>query len=81
MANKATPGPMTEVEMELHKVKSEEKNLQDKALAAKSLASHTLRGLAFPIDQEAQEKLAELRDGVLNYVQLVDHLRFKKDIL
>jgi hypothetical protein len=30
-----------------------------------------MRGLAFPVDQSAEEKLAELRDGKCNYVQLV----------
>lgn len=70
LANKAAPGPMTEVEQELHKVYSEERIHQEKANAARSLASQTLRGVAFPVDQAAEEKLGLMRDGKLNYVQL-----------
>ena len=39
-------------------------------MARAALPSQTLRGVAFPIDGEAEEQLRALKAGGLNYVQL-----------
>ena len=36
----------------------------------------TMAGVAFPIRQDAIDKLRELKDGALNYVQLVSSVTF-----
>ena len=35
----------------------------------------TLQGLAFPMQEQAVDKLVELQQGIITYVQLVSHLR------
>lgn len=60
---KAAPGPLTDVEQEIQNATSV-KNFAD-------TSNQSLKGVAFPVDQEAAEKLCQLRDGLINYVQLV----------
>lgn len=61
--NKAGPAPMTEVEQEIQNATAI-KNFND-------TSNQSLKGVAFPIDHEAAEKLRQLREGLINYVQLV----------
>uniref|UniRef100_A0A914W446 Twinfilin n=2 Tax=Plectus sambesii TaxID=2011161 RepID=A0A914W446_9BILA len=70
MKRKSGPAPLTDVERELVAAHEEEVALQERQKTANSLASQTLRGIAFPVDQEAQEKLDQLRRGGISYVQL-----------
>jgi hypothetical protein len=70
---KAGPAPLTDVERELVAAHEEEAAVQERQKTANSLASQTLRGIAFPVDQEAQEKLGQLRHGTITYVQLVSY--------
>ena len=49
----------------------EERLAQQKATVGQNLAAQTIRGLAFPIDRNAEDALGQLRDGQVNYVQLV----------
>jgi hypothetical protein len=71
LKSKTMPGPMTDVERELMAAHEEQANLQERQRRAYGLATQTLRGIAFPIDQEAEEKLKQLATGLVNYVQLV----------
>lgn len=56
---------------QIRTVHYEERLAQQKAQVGQSLAAQTLRGLAFPIDRNAEEALCSLRAGADNYVQLV----------
>lgn len=67
---KAAPAPMTEIEAELNAVRLEEAEAKKAAMARSALPSQTLRGVAFPVDGEAEEKLRALKEKELNYVQL-----------
>lgn len=65
---KTIPAPMTEVEQELQSVRLSENASINPSNAP---VRQTLKGVAFPVDQEALERLEQFRNGLINYVQLV----------
>lgn len=68
---KTVPAPMTEVEQELLSVRLSENASINPSNAP---VRQTLKGVAFPVDQEALERLEQFRVGLINYVQLVSFL-------
>lgn len=62
------PLPLSSIEEDLRNAKISESNPND---LRSITVNQTLRGVAFPVDQEALEKLQSLKNGEINYVQLV----------
>jgi len=58
---------MTEVEQELQSVRLSGNATNNSSSAP---VRQTLKGVAFPIDQEALERLAQFQSGLINYLQL-----------
>ncbi|VDN20818.1 unnamed protein product [Gongylonema pulchrum] len=59
---KEEPGPMSELEKEMHCAQKEQKTVMP--------ASQTVKGVFFPVDQDAEEELRKLANHEINYVQL-----------
>ncbi|PAV73455.1 hypothetical protein WR25_03119 isoform B [Diploscapter pachys] len=63
LKTKSDVGPMSEVEQELHNAQ------QERATVAHTGPQH-MKGVAFPIDRNAEDALRKLAKGELNFVQL-----------
>ncbi|XP_014672687.1 PREDICTED: twinfilin-1-like isoform X2 [Priapulus caudatus] len=62
---RAGPGPMTDTEEELARLK-----LEEMAYHPVDTRHETLKGVAFPISREALDSMVDLREGRINYIQL-----------
>ncbi|CAH1783027.1 unnamed protein product [Owenia fusiformis] len=69
------PAPLTAAEEELAEIKS----LEVKAEISVDTKHQTMSGVHFPVSSDAQQRLLELKDGQLNYVQL--SLDLKKETI
>uniref|UniRef100_A0A0R3RYT2 Twinfilin n=1 Tax=Elaeophora elaphi TaxID=1147741 RepID=A0A0R3RYT2_9BILA len=65
LSNKEDPGPMSELEKEFYSAHQELK-----VTAPSVVAAQTVRGVFFPVDQDAEEELRKLASHTVNYVQL-----------
>lgn len=59
------PGPLSEVEREIENAYREQK-----AVSASTVAAQTLKGVLFPMDNNAVSALKTMKNGETNYVQL-----------
>ncbi|CAN7942906.1 unnamed protein product, partial [Ixodes hexagonus] len=67
LSTEAAPLPLTQAEQELHVIRRGEAS----ANVAVDARHQTLRGLHFPMSDDAVTALFDLKDGQLSYVQLV----------
>ncbi|MCP9265515.1 Twinfilin-1 [Dirofilaria immitis] len=65
LSNKEDHGPMSELEKEFYNAHREQKVTMPSVVAAQ-----TVRGVFFPVDQDAEEELRKLASHAVNYVQL-----------
>ncbi|VIO87689.1 Uncharacterized protein BM_BM3918 [Brugia malayi] len=65
LSSKEDPGPMSELEKEFYNAHQELK-----VTAPSVVAAQTVRGVFFPVDQDAEEELRKLANHTVNYVQL-----------
>ncbi|CAG9540366.1 unnamed protein product [Cercopithifilaria johnstoni] len=65
LSSKEDPGPMSELEKEFYSA-----HQQLKVVAPSVVAAQTVRGVFFPVDQDAEEELRKLASHAVNYVQL-----------
>ncbi|VDM98354.1 unnamed protein product [Thelazia callipaeda] len=65
LAIREDPGPMSELEKEFYNA-----HIEQKLAIPPSVITQTVRGLSFPVDQDAEEELRKLAEQKVNYVQL-----------
>ncbi|VDK89608.1 unnamed protein product [Litomosoides sigmodontis] len=65
LSSKEDPGPMSELEKEFYNARHE-----FKVTAPSIVAAQTVRGVFFPVDQDAEEELRKLANHAISYVQL-----------
>uniref|UniRef100_A0A915PR35 ADF-H domain-containing protein n=1 Tax=Setaria digitata TaxID=48799 RepID=A0A915PR35_9BILA len=65
LSTREDPGPMSELEKEFYSAHQELK-----IIAPSVVAAQTVRGVFFPVDQDAEEELRKLASHTVNYVQL-----------
>lgn len=67
IVSQSAPAPLTFAEEELKLIKKTESNHHINV----DTKHQTVQGLHFPLTDEARQKLDEIRQGSINYVQLV----------